>query len=101
MKNMTEKEQYIADFKANNPIRDCLGCGPRFKWVRYLDGIDLRYGHNSRKSAEMARAKSARESWAMYELGQQSEICHCGGISNHQTIDALGECITCSERRYP
>lgn len=60
----TEKDKYIEEYKKSNHIFDCLGCGAgRWKW-RMVDGcIDLRYGHNTKKSAEMARAESAKLAW--------------------------------------
>ena len=56
-----KREQRIKEYKENHPIRETSGSGTgTWKWVRYLDGIDMRYGHETKAGAERARGKAAR-----------------------------------------
>jgi len=94
---MQTQKEFISNFKNQNPIRETSGSGTgTYKWKRYLDGIDLRYGHNSRKSAEMSRARAAGEAWATYAHQNESVPCpKCGKLEKRQTMEITGECNDC------
>lgn len=97
---MDAKKEFIAKFKSNQPIQDCLGStGGRFKWLRVMDCIDLRYGHDTRQSAVYHRHKAALEAWSMDQFDRELVPCHCGKMAQRREIDALGECNECSEKR--
>lgn len=90
---MQTESKYIREFKAKNPI--CL-TSAGFSWRRVYDCIDLRYGHATRRGAELERAKMARESWAMYVHNQRTVDCpSCGGKSTGEYIDQAGMCAEC------
>lgn len=98
-----EQSKYIKNFKQNNPIYDCLGStGGRWKWRRYLDGIDLRYGHATKKSAEMDRAKVARGAWELELYYSELIPCPiCKKPIQRRIVEAIGGCVEHEETNYP
>jgi len=93
---MEREKDFIADFKAKNPILETSGSGTgTYKYQKYLGGIDLRYGFTTRKAAEMDRAKMAKEAYYYYADGERIVECpNCGKeVKNNQTHE--GRCVHC------
>ena len=101
IKQSAEQRKWIAEFKSANPIVETT-CGSGtgiYKWVRYLDGIDMRYGHDTRKGAEVARGAAAMEAWAMHALKNSFIGCpRCHKPGRRYEIDQTGECAECLKR---
>lgn len=95
----TEKEFTVA-FKEKNPIVETSGSGTgTYKWQRYLDGIDMRFGYLTRKSAEIARAKSAKEAYLSYQYTEAEISCpKCGKKTTQDIIDRMGKCWDCEKK---
>jgi hypothetical protein len=69
-KTTKEERKFIAEFKREHPICETSGSGTgTWKWVTYLDGIDMRYGHRTKAEAERARGKAARKAWLIHCFG--------------------------------
>jgi hypothetical protein len=99
---MTRTQELIRQFKNDNPIHDCLGCtGGRWKWQRYLDGIDLRYGYNSKRMAELARVDAAKKHAAEIIYNDEPVACGCGKMMPRYEYDAIGMCANCLNEKYP
>ncbi len=97
---MKTKKEYVADYKNMNPIVETSGTGTgTYKWHKYLDGIDLRYGFDTRKAAEMARAEAAKEAYQMYEYKQTKVSCpSCGKETTQEILDNMAKCWDCEKK---
>lgn len=91
-------QKFVEEFKKNNPIVECSGHGPAWKWRRYLDGIDLRYGCRTKKAAEMERAKAAKEAAIIADDYETPIPCpKCGKQTKRDIINYVGTCLDCAE----
>lgn len=100
---MKSWKNYFEEFKNDYPIRDCLGStGGRWKWRRYLDGIDLRYGHPTKRSAQVDRAKCAREEYAVYLRQEEKIPCSiCGEMYPRADLYPFdGHCWPCEKKSH-
>lgn len=97
MKTTKEEAKFVTEFKSAHPIRETSGSGTgTFKWVRYLDGIDMRFGHTTKAGAERARGKAAREAWAMHVYNNELVACpRCGKQERRGVMEISGECNAC------
>lgn len=97
---MKVEKQFIAEFKEQNAIVETSGSGTgTFKWRKYLDGIDMRYGHNTRRSAEMDRSREAKESYQYYAEKETKATCKCGQETTQEQMGAVGECWECWKKK--
>jgi hypothetical protein len=100
MKTTKEETKFVSEFKTAHPICETRGRGTgTFKWVRYLDGIDMRFGHATKAGAERARGRAAREAWAMHSHDNEMVPCpRCGKQERRATMEISGECNDCMMR---
>jgi len=100
MSTKTTEAKFLREFKSAHPVYETGGSGTgTWKWVRYLDGIDMRYGHDTKAGAERARGKAAREAWAMHSFENEMIECpRCKKQARRKEIDITGECNACLMR---
>ena len=97
--------RFFAEFKSKNPIRETSGSGTgTYKWRRYLDGIDMRFGHPTLAGAQRALAKRARLEYAIHLSEEQPVICpRCKKSTTAKWVssyDAPGMCKECCEKEF-
>lgn len=96
---MKTQKEYIKDFKDTHPISEWPGdLNGLWKWARVQDCIDLRYGYDSRKAAEMDRAECAKAACGAYLRENEVISCsRCGGETTTEWIEKTGQCLSCCD----
>ena len=97
MKTMKEEATFVTEFKTAHPIRETSGTGTgTFKWIRYSDGLDLRFGNATQAAARRERARAARENWVLHCYNNEMVPCPiCGKHERRITMEIGGVCDNC------